>query len=75
MAADTHTTLQGETWDSIAKALWGEERLMHLLVAENPDHQGVAVFSSGVVLRVPDVTAEDLVQADLPPWKKGVTLG
>ena len=75
MGADTYTTIQGDTWDSIAKALWAEERLMHLLLSENPDYLGVTVFSGGVTLKVPAVSDEDLAQADLPPWKQGVTLG
>lgn len=64
----TYRTVQGDTWDWIAKKLgWGETALHHLIEA-NPDHKKVLVFDSGVVLKVPDYTPEP-IEVVLPPWK------
>ena len=69
MTEATYTTSQGETWDVIAKRLWGEEKLMHKLIEANPAHQETVFFSAGTVLTVPEVPTPAKV-LPLPPWKR-----
>ena len=65
---DKHTTTQGDTFDVIAYQLWGSEKLMHKLIAANPDHQDTVFFSAGIVLNVPDI--ELPISTDpVPPWQ------
>lgn len=64
----TYTTLQGDTWDGIAFKLYGDAKLMTLLINANPTHVDVVIFSSNVNLNVPDkpMSASDT----LPPWRR-----
>ena len=63
-----YVTVQGDTWDLIAKKLGWGETAMHRLIEANPDHNRVLIFDSGVVLQVPNYTPEP-VKVPLPPWK------
>jgi len=64
-----YTTKQGQTWDQIALEALGNEKLMHLLLQENPEHRFTVFFSAGTELKVPDVSTDDKPET-LPPWKK-----
>lgn len=64
----TITTIQGDTWDKLAKRAWGDEKLMDLLIRANPAHNATAVFSAGVVLAVPE--SERGTRSAPPPWRK-----
>lgn len=63
-----YRTIQGDTWDAIAYAVYGREYLMPLLLNANPDYARIVVFGAGVVLNAPDAP-EDMVSG-LPPWKQ-----
>lgn len=65
--AGTCKTVQGDSFDSIAFRLWGDEHLCSLLMAANPDYMDVLLFGPGVELKVPDFTPKP-AEADLPPW-------
>lgn len=65
-----HITTQGERWDSIAYDLWGEERLMHRLLAANPDHIDTLIFPAGVRLTVPQGVKKAEVTAKVPAWRR-----
>ena len=65
--AKPYTTTQGDTFDSIAFKLWGEETLLDDLAAANPEHVDVLIFPASVVLAVPDVVVEPK-KTELPPW-------
>lgn len=70
MAASDRTsyrTVQGDTWDSIARALWGSEYFMHQLLDANPDCADILIFPAGTTLRVPQADTSAL-PANLPPW-------
>ena len=66
------TTQAGDGWDSLAKRLWGNERLMHHLMRANPTHMDVLVFPADVVLTVPSFGDSSVpvrrVNLELPPW-------
>lgn len=65
--ASTYTTIQGDTWDSIAYKLFGDESYMKDLIEANWDYVDVLVFSGNTVLTVPDISEE--ADEDLPFWR------
>lgn len=68
----TVTTIQGDTWDKLAKRIYGKETLMNVLIQANYHNRKIAIFPAGVVLNVPEVdTTSAEVSANLPPWKRG----
>lgn len=67
MAAAYTTTIQGDTWDSIAYRLWGREECAAYLMEANYRHLDILVFSSGTVLNVPDLPADSY--GWLPGWR------
>mgnify|MGYP004572183093 FL=1 len=65
----TYTTVQGDMWDSIALRELGSEKYTNLLIEANIEYHDIFVFSSGIVLTIPDV--DETTEADsLPPWKR-----
>ena len=65
----TYTTIQGDTWDSIAYKVWGNEMYTDTLIKANLEHKETYIFSAGVVLTLPEITLK--VSESLPPWKRG----
>lgn len=65
--AGTYTTVLGDAWDGIAFKLYGDEKYMKELIEANWKYTDVLVFSSGVVLTVPDVDKSET--EDLPFWR------
>ncbi len=65
----TYTTVQGDKWDSIAYNQLGDCKYTDILMNANEEYHDVYIFSSGVVLEIPDV--DDVITSDdLPPWKQ-----
>ena len=62
-----YTTIQGDTWDSIAYKLYGDEKYMKNLIEANWPLLEILVFSSGTVITVPDLPEE--TDDDLPFWR------
>lgn len=65
----TYTTIQGDVWDLIAYKLYGDEKYMKNLIEANWQYIDVVVFSSGIVLNVPDIPDEEI--EDMPFWREG----
>ncbi|MNP55752.1 Phage Tail Protein X [compost metagenome] len=63
-----YKSVQGDTWDSIAFKLYGDEYLMTLLISANPKLAQTVIFSGNVAVTVPDKPAD--VSDTLPPWKR-----
>lgn len=63
-----YKTIQGDTWDSIAYQLYGNERYMKQLIEANWDYSDVLVFSADVELTVPEIPQDE--DSDLPFWKR-----
>lgn len=62
-----YTTKSGDTWDMIAKEVYGDEYHADVLMAANPQHIETFIFGAGVVLATPALEEErDGLQ---PPWK------
>ncbi len=64
-----YQTIQGDTWDMIAKKVYGDEKHMDFLMAHNFPLLDQLVFSAGVQVKVPDLPEN--VSSDLPPWRQG----
>lgn len=66
-----YITRQGDTWDVMAKRLYGDEHFMDVLIKANVNHRKTVVFSYGVTIEVPEIdTKSKLYQVNLPPWKR-----
>lgn len=66
-----YTTVSGDTWDIIAYKLFGHEERAKELIEANPLHALIVVFSDGITLTVPEVSAPT-DYSSLPSWKQGV---
>lgn len=67
----TYTTIQGDTWDTIAYKTFGTFDRMGELFAFNPDYIDVFIFPAGVVINLPeDLDKLECCDDLLPPWKK-----
>lgn len=66
---NSYITILGDTWDSIAYKVWGNEMNMDSLIMENLEHKDTYIFSAGVKLTLPEISLE--VSKSLPPWKRG----
>lgn len=64
-----YKTTQGQTWDQVAFEVYGDDHKYHEIMAANPDFIDVLVFSSGIILNIPDETAEEPISKDYPAWR------
>lgn len=67
MTVTSYTTKSGDTWDTIAYELWGDEMLMADLIEANLTYADVVIFDAGIVLTVPEIVS---VSGSLPLWKQ-----
>lgn len=65
--AETYTTVQGDTWDIIAKKEYDDEAGMSVLIQANTAYVHTVIFPSGVELTIPDYESSE--SSDLPPWR------
>lgn len=65
-----YTTIQGDTWDMIAKRAYDDESQIGLLLNNNFQYIDTWVFEAGCEIIIPDVeeTAEE--EEDLPDWRE-----
>ena len=67
----TYTTVSGDMWDSISFKVYGTTAYTGKLMAYNSDYLAENyVFPAGIVLRVPEIEAEDETLDMLPPWRR-----
>lgn len=66
--ASTYTTVQGDTWDIIAKKVYGSEQYADQLMASNFELLDLFLFSSGTVVKVPELKEE--IDSNLPKWRR-----
>ena len=62
-----YITKSGDTWDMIAKEVYGSEYLDDVLMAANAAHFETFIFHAGVELSTPALEEER--NGLLPPWK------
>ena len=61
-----YKTIQGQTWDQIAKEVYGSELKADVLMAANPKQLDIFIFPAGVLLEVPEIEESSM---NLPPWR------
>lgn len=64
----TYTTKSGDMWDSIAYEQLGSTSHTGLLISTNMEYKDIYIFSSGVVLTLPEIPQN--FNSLLPPWKR-----
>lgn len=63
----TYTTIQGDTWDVIARKELGDVKYTGNVMMANLKYHSYFVFPAGIILQIPDV---DTTQPSTPvPWK------
>ena len=62
-----YITQSGDTWDMIAKEVYGSEYHADVLMAANAAHIETFIFQAGVELSTPALEEER--NGLLPPWK------
>ena len=65
---EEYRTIQGDTWDMIAKKVYGAERYLDYLMASNFELLDYFIFPAGIVVKVPELPAE--ISEDLPSWRR-----
>lgn len=65
---EEYRTIQGDTWDMIAKKVYGAERRLDYLMASNFELLDYFIFPAGIVVKVPELPAE--ISEDLPSWRR-----
>lgn len=63
-----YETQLGDTWDVIAKRVYGSEIHADYLMQNNPKHIATAIFSAGTELWIPDLPKEEI--EGLPEWRE-----
>ena len=69
---EVYQTIQGDTWDIIAKKVYGNEKYLDYLMANNFPLPDYFVFPTGVAVSTPALPVS--VQDDLLSWRKGVQM-
>ncbi len=67
--ASIYITKQGDAWDLMAYDLYGDEKYMRYLLEANWPLLDIMIFSSGTVVKVPDLPEE--ADEDIPFWRLG----
>jgi len=64
----TYVTTSGDTWDKIALEQLGSEYLFPLLLAANPQHRLVLIFTNGVEITIPEFELAEDYEELRPAW-------
>jgi phage tail protein X len=65
----SHTTIDGERWDTIAHRYYGNVSQMAQLIAANPHIPITETLTGGQVLAIPIIDEEIQQLSELPSWK------
>ena len=65
-----YTTVEGDTFDSLALIFYNDEKLASTIIQANPDHCDTLIFEAGISLSIPEAAAVVLPET-LPPWRRG----
>ena len=72
MSDKTYTTIQGDMWDSISLKIYGDEKYIDKLIEANFKYREEAVFSSGIILNIPEISTDSDYNFELPSWRKNM---
>lgn len=77
MSGYVYTCSAGESFDSIARDIYGDEKHAAELLCANPEQGGKLIFAGGEALYLPVVavrpeaeTEEEALEPDAAPWKE-----
>ena len=70
MKENSCMTRQGQTWDIIAKEVYGSETYTGFLMQNNTDKLDIFVFSANTELYTPDLPEEKNEDEKLPDWRQ-----
>lgn len=62
-----YRTVQGDTWDLIAKKQYGDEKKLDILMMNNFSLLNYVVFSAGILVDIPELPDE--AQQGWPEWR------
>lgn len=65
---DTYQTVQGDTWDMIAKKQYGDEKKMDILMMNNFQLLDYVVFPAGILVNIPELSGSE--KQGWPEWRK-----
>ncbi len=64
----SYITIQGDTWDMIAKKVYGNEKYLDILMQKNFSLLDYLVFPAGIEVLIPDKPPDR--QENLPIWRR-----
>ena len=67
MESNTYITIQGDTWDSISLAVYGDELYVDFLMQHNFPLLDYCIFPAGVEVIIPALP--DNEDNDYPDWR------
>lgn len=67
---DLYTTNSGDTFDTIAKKFYRKERYLDKLIDANQDYKDTVLFTSGVVLNIPEVDTTVTAEEPSTSWRE-----
>lgn len=67
---NTYRSIQGDTWDKISLAVYGDEKYLDILITANWRERFRMIFPAGIILTVPDIDQQIQNERNLPPWRK-----
>ena len=73
MSGYCYTCSGGETWDSVARDVYGDEQFAADLICTNPEYSTYTVFAGGELLYLPVVVVLEDSSTTMPttaPWKE-----
>lgn len=65
---DIYQTVQGDTWDMIAKKQYGDEKKMDILMMNNFQLLDYVVFPAGILVNIPELSSSE--KQGWPEWRK-----
>lgn len=65
-----YTTIQGDTFDTIAKLKLGSELLADKLMQTNPALLDYVVFPAGITVTIPQIEQVNVNYNKLPTWRR-----
>ena len=63
-----YETQLGDTWDVIAKKIYGDEKYADYVMGNNPTLITTTIFSAGTLVWIPDLPPDET--DELPEWRK-----
>lgn len=74
MSGYTYVCTAGETFDAVARKVYGDEKYAAELLCANPEHATRSMFTGMEVLLLPSITVLPVNQTEIStvaPWKEG----